>query len=300
MDPASPSITKLPVVLLTGAGGQLGMAISRRLLADGGFRVILTARATSLPRLSRAGIVESDRVWLRALDVTDDTERRAVVAEATQRWNGVDILVNNAAVAYRTVIEHIEDETWHQVMETNCFAPMELARLVLPGMREKLRGHIINISSVGGMMAMPTMSIYSASKFALEGASESLWYEVRPWNIRVSLVQPGFIHSDSFRNTRYTAESRRQMENPEAPYHRHYFFMADFIARQMEWSRATPERVAAVVLTTMRRRNPPLRVAATWDARVFALLRRFVPRRLYHFILHRCLPHINEWRGRTG
>jgi NADP-dependent 3-hydroxy acid dehydrogenase YdfG len=288
-----------PVVLLTGASGGLGTAISRRLLADGGFRAILTARATSLPRLTRAGIVESERVWLRALDVTNETERRAVVTEASERWGGVDILINNAAVAYRTVIEHIDDDTWHQVMATNCFAPMELARLVLPGMRAKHRGHIINISSVGGMMAMPTMSIYSASKFALEGASESLWYEVRPWNIHVSLVQPGFIHSDSFKNTRYTAESRRQMENPQAPYHRHYFFMADFIARQMEWSRATPERVARVVLKTMRRRNPRLRVAATWDARLFALIRRFVPRRIYHLILHRCLPNISEWGGRT-
>jgi hypothetical protein len=77
---------------------------------------------------------------------------------------------------------------------------MALIRLVLPGMRQKGAGRIISVSSVSGMMAMPTMGTYSASKFALEGATEALWYEVRPWNIQVSLVEPGFVRSHSFRN----------------------------------------------------------------------------------------------------
>ncbi|MGI8602817.1 MAG: SDR family NAD(P)-dependent oxidoreductase [Verrucomicrobiales bacterium] len=290
--------TERPVVLLTGASAGLELALARRLLAENAFRLVLTARAESLNRFAPAGIEASDNVWVRRLDVTNAAERRAVVAEICQRWGGVDILINNAAVAYRTVIEHIDDETWELVMTTNCSAPMELARLVLPAMRSRRRGRIINVSSVGGMMAMPTMSLYSASKFALEGATESLWYEVRPWDIHVSLVQPGFIHSDSFKNTRYTAESRRQMEDPHAPYHAHYFFMADFIARQMQWARATPERVADVVLDTIWRRRPRLRIAATWDARLFALLRRFFPRRFYHAVLFRCLPHVDSWGKR--
>ena len=296
----NPPTHEPPVVLLTGASSGLGLAIARRLLADGRFRLILTARAPSLARFDAAGITGSDTVWIRALDVTQPAERSAVVAEAAQRWNGIDVLINNAGLALRTVIEHIDEPTAQEILLTNCLAPMELARLVLPGMRAKRSGRIVNVSSVGGMMAMPTMSLYSASKFALEGATESLWYEVRPWGIHVSLVQPGFIHSDSFRRTRYTAESRRQMEDPQAPYHAHYFFMADFIARQMEWTRSTPEAVAAVVLKTLRRKRPPLRVAGTWDARIFALLRRFLPRALYHALLHRSLPHIREWGREPG
>ena len=92
---------------------------------------------------------------------------------------------------YRAVLEHVSDAERVAQMDVNYLAPMDLIRLVLPRMREKHAGRILNVSSVGGMMAMPTMAVYSASKFALEGATEALYYEVRPWNIRVSLIQPG-------------------------------------------------------------------------------------------------------------
>jgi short-subunit dehydrogenase len=101
-------------------------------------------------------------------------------------------------------VEHADIDERHAQHEVNYHGPMELVRLVLPTMREKRRGRIINVSSVSGMVAMPTMASYAASKFALEGATEALWYEVRPFKIRVSLVQPGFIRSSSFQNTRLT------------------------------------------------------------------------------------------------
>src|SRR5262245_16504087 len=151
-------------------------------------------------------------------------------------------------------------------MNVNFRAPMEMIRLVLPRMRERRRGRIINISSVSGMMAMPTMALYSASKFALEGACESLWYEVRPWGIKVSLVEPGFIHSDSFKRTRYTPKSERATADQTDPYHVHYQHMMGFIARLMERTKVTPERVAKRILKVMDQPNPPLRVPAGIDA----------------------------------
>ena len=144
-------------------------------------------------------------------------------------------------------------------------------------------------------MAMPTMALYSASKFALEGASESLWYEVRPWNIHVSLVQPGFVRSDSFEHTRYTPPSRWAMDHVADPYHAHYQHMTAMIARFMRASPTTPEKIAETILRTMRHRRPPLRVPATTDAHLFALLRRLLPRSWYHWILYRQLPHVDEW-----
>jgi NAD(P)-dependent dehydrogenase (short-subunit alcohol dehydrogenase family) len=165
----------------------------------------LTARAESLSRFAEAGIVESARVLLRPLDVTADDERRALIDEIENRCGGVDALINNAGVAYRSVVEHVTEQERLEQMGINFRSPMEMARLVLPSMRRKRAGRIINVSSVGGMMAMPTMSVYSASKFALEGATEALYYEVRPWNIRVSLIEPGFIHSTSFQKVHYTS-----------------------------------------------------------------------------------------------
>lgn len=281
-------------VLVTGASTGLGLAIVRELVAAR-YQVIATARQTSLPRFADAGVFEGQRLWIRALDVLDADQRSAVVEEVQRRLGGVDILINNAGVAYRSVVEHVREEDRLAQMHINYRAPMELARLVLPGMRNRGHGRIINVSSVGGMMAMPTMAVYSASKFALEGASEALYYEVRPWNIHVSLIQPGFINSDGFAKVRFTPLSRAGVDAATDPYYAHYRHMSGFIERVMRMVPATPQKVARTVMRTLKSRRPPLRVPATFDARLFAWLRRFLPRRLYHALLYRSLPTIKRW-----
>jgi len=286
---------KRQVVLITGATTGLGLALARHLLSQGESRLILTARATSLLRFGHHGIVENENLWIRALDVTNEAERQRVMDEANARWNGVDILVNNAGVAYRSVVEHFTEQDDRDEMSVNFNGPMELIRLALPKMREKRAGRIISISSVGGMMAMPTMALYSASKFALEGACEALWYEVRPWNIKVSLVEPGFIRSDGFTHTRYTTASAQGLAEEKDSYHAHYVHMGSFIEKLMRRSFATPESVAQRIARLMREKNPPLRVQATLDAVLFLWIRRFLPRRLYHFILYAALPGIRKW-----
>ena len=281
-------------VLVTGASTGLGLALAHRLRGMD-YRVVLTARETSMPRFAASGLFEDERTRLRKMDVVVRDDRVRVVEEIERDWGGVDILVNNAGIAYRSVVEHVNEAERLTQMDVNFLAPMHLMRLVLPGMRAKRGGKIINISSVGGMMAMPTMGIYSASKFALEGASEALWYEVRPWNIKVTLVEPGFIHSPSFENTRFTLDSLKSVGNIRDPYHEHYENMAPFIAKTMNRAWATPEKVAYRILKVMRARNPPLRVPATVDAHVFSMVRRLVPRRLYHIMLHRLLPNVRSW-----
>jgi len=188
-----------PVVLLTGASSGIGLALARKLWKSD-YRVVMTARTTSLSRLSTEPFADNARFLIRPLDVTRAEERQRLIADIQDRWGGVDILINNAGIGFRSVVEHTSEADRLLVLETNYLSPMALIRLVLPGMRQKGAGRIISVSSVSGMMAMPTMGTYSASKFALEGATEALWYEVRPWNIQVSLVEPGFVRSHSFRN----------------------------------------------------------------------------------------------------
>ncbi len=281
-------------VLITGASAGIGLEIAR-LLSRARYRVILTARPSSLPRFYSHAIVESPQVRIRPLDVTQAEQREAIIAEAERDWGGIDMLINNAGLSYRAVLEHVEERERLEQMNVNFRSPMELIRLVLPGMRSKRSGRIITVSSVGGMMAMPTMAAYSASKFALEGAHEALWYEVRPWGIRVTLVQPGFVDSDGFQKVRYTPKSGISEHELAEPYHEHYVNMAPFIAKLMKASPATPESVAKVVVRTMRRKRPPLRVPATFDARAFALLRRILPRSTYHWLLYQMLPQIDAW-----
>ena len=281
-------------MLVTGASSGLGLALARRLVRTE-HRLVLSARKESLPRLARAGIVENERIRIRALDVTVLEQRLHLVEELERDLGGVDVLVNNAGQMYRAVLEHLSDIEQFVQLDVNYLAPMDLVRLVLPHMRAQRFGKILNVSSVGGMMAMPTMAAYSASKWALEGATEALYYEVKPWNIQVSLVQPGFVRSESFRRVRFTDQSSRSRDDVHAAYHAHYEEMGPFIARLMKLAGATPEKVAERIVKTMHRRAPPLRVLATLDAYLFSGLRRFLPRRTYHWMLYRGLPHVRRW-----
>ncbi len=202
----------------------------------------------------------------------------------------MDVLVNNAGVSYRAVAEHVTEAERLSQLDANFLGPMELIRLVLPHMREQRYGRIINVSSVGGMTAMPTMSIYSASKFALEGASESLWYEMRPFGVSVSLVRPGFINSDGFRKVRFTAQGQRALADPNDPYHAHYVNMDELIAGLMTLTFYTPRDVAETILEVIEQKNPPLWVAGTLDAQLFDFLRRIIPSGLYHRLLYAACP----------
>lgn len=283
------------VVLITGASTGLGLALVKELAKSERFHVIATARRSSLHRFQEAGVFERDNLWIRPLNVLLKNERDAVIEEANRKLGGIDVLVNNAGYCLRGVVEQVNETERLKQIDTNFRAPMALIRGVLPHMRRRRSGHIINISSVGGMMAMPTMSIYSASKFALEGATEALWYEVRPWNIRVCLVQPGFINSDSFKNVELTRESRKSIQDKNNPYYYHYNSMAPFIAKMMRMSTSTPQSIARKIHKIIDNKNPPLRVPVTPDAYFFGLLRKLLPRGIYHLVMYYCLPRIFRW-----
>lgn len=282
------------VVLVTGCSSGIGLEIARILKSRPGYRLVVSSRKESIDKLHELGFCDSEVEMVRPLDITSDDERKAIVEEIAWRWGGVDVLVNNAGISYRAVVEHMTDEEEQHQLETNYLGPMGLIRLVLPHMRAQRQGHIINVSSVSGMMAMPTMSSYSASKFALEGASESLWYEMRPWNIRVTLVQPGFIRSDSFTHVYHSRRSGAEGLN-EDEYFQYYKSMAPFVEKLMNASLTTAKDVAETVVNVMERKDPPLRMPATLDARLFYWVRRLLPRRIYHWLLYRNLPGVKNW-----
>lgn len=283
------------VVLVTGASTGLGLALVKELHQSGNFHVIATARNSSLYRFEEAGVFESENFWIRPLDVLLKSERDAVIHEANQKLGGIDVLINNAGYCLRSVVEQVNETERLRQIDTNFRAPMALIRGVLPHMRKKRSGYIINLSSVGGMMAMPTMSIYSASKFALEGATEALWYEVRPWNIKVCLIQPGFINSDSFKNVKLTRESQKSIRDKNNPYYYHYTSMAPFIAKMMKLSPSTPADIAKKIHRVLNSENPPLRVPVTLDAYFFGLIRKILPRSIYHSLMYYLLPKVFRW-----
>lgn len=283
------------VVLVTGVSSGIGLELARKLMQRP-YRLVLTARESSLPMLRQQGILPGPRRRIEALDVTDFSAIHTLIDTIEREWDGVDVLINNAGISYRSVVEDMTDEDEWQQMATNYLGPLTLIRSVLPRMRRQRSGRIINVSSVGGMMAMPTMASYSASKFALEGASEALWYELKPFGIHVTTIQPGFIHSESFR--RVVSSRQRQarvMRQESSVYDVYYEQMEKFVTVMMEHAPQSAEDIAELILRTMERKHPPLRVPATLDAHLFGLLRRLLPRGLYHALLYRLLPGIRAW-----
>ncbi len=282
-----------PVILVTGCASGIGLALAQALYKLDEYRVVATARQASLHKVHEQ-FQESDRFIIRALDVTDDKNRTNLIEEVSKLWKGVDILVNNAGISYRAVIEHMTDQDEMNQMATNYLGPMGMIRLVLPHMRDTGRGKIINISSVSGMLAMPTMASYSAAKFALEGASEALWYEMRPFGVSISLVQPGFIHSPSHKNVYHTPFSD-PTRNWSGPYCDFYKNMTPFVEKMMNMSLTTSEKVAKQIIKVIKTENPPLWIPATLDAIVFYYLRRLLPRRIFLPFLYWCLPGAKNW-----
>jgi short-subunit dehydrogenase len=289
------SSSEKPVILLTGASSGIGLSLAR-CLSTMPVQLIATARASSLGALEKE-IPPSETVCIRELDVISEESRLGLMNEVLEQFGRVDVLINNAGISYRSVVEHMSPEDELLQLQTNYFGPMALIRAVLPGMRKRQSGRIINVSSVAGMMAMPTMGAYSASKFALEGASEALWYELKPWNVRVSLIQAGFVRSESHQRVYSTEAGRRAAEDPGDDYHLYYKTMSGFVEKLMGRSRATPEVIARKVIGVMQMKNPPLRVPVTADAHLFFWIRRILPRWMYHMILYRNLPGVKSWEA---
>lgn len=286
--------TYRPVVLITGCSSGIGLALADLFYRQTRYRVVITSRTQKIEELNRRFTTDPERFLILPLDVTSSESRTSTIRKIENHWGAVDILINNAGISYRSVIEHMTSEEEIIQMNTNYMGPMSLIRLVLPKMREKGRGKVINVSSVSGMLAMPTMASYSASKYALEGASEALWYEMRPFGIDISLIQPGFVRSESFKNVYYSSKAKQEERNG-GPYSDFYKNMAPFIEKLMGRSTSSPQKIAQLILDVVQTQRPPLWIPATFDAEFFYYLRRIFPRRLLLPFLYWCLPNAKTW-----
>ncbi|GAA3579753.1 oxidoreductase [Amycolatopsis ultiminotia] len=177
------------VWFITGSSTGFGRVLAETLLTQGE-RVVATARdTTTLADLA-------GRAFVARLDVTDPESVRTAVAAAIAEYGRIDVLVNNAGHGLLGALEELSDEQTRRVLETNVFGVLAVTRAVLPHLRAQRSGHIVQLSSVGGVVGNPGHALYATSKFALEGMSEALAGEVAPLGIRVSIVEPGPFRTD--------------------------------------------------------------------------------------------------------
>ena len=177
-----------PVWLITGCSSGFGRELAKLVLARG-WRAVVTARDPS--KVADIAEAHAARALVMALDVTRRAQIDKVVAEAKRRFGRIDALVNNAGYGYLAAIEEGEDEAVRAMFEANVFGLVDMTKAVLPVMREQRGGLIVNVSSIGGLVSFAATGYYHATKYAVEGLSESLAAEVRPLGIDVLIVEPG-------------------------------------------------------------------------------------------------------------
>ena len=237
--------------LITGCSTGIGREIARAAL-EAGHSVAVTARNVD----AVADFVDQfgDRALALPLDVTDRDEIIAAVGSVEETFGGIDVLVNNAGYGYMAAVEEGEDAEVRKLFDTNYFGVVDTLKTVLPGMRARRSGHVINISSMTGLVANPPNAYYSSTKFALEALTEALAKEVGPLGIKVTAIEPGAFRTD------WAARSMQESSTPIGDYDDNVGSRKTLIKQFADHLPGDPRKVAEAVLMIAGLDEPPLRL----------------------------------------
>lgn len=275
-----------PVALVTGSSSGFGLLSSVE-LARRGHRVFATMRDPSRRgRLDEAAAAAgvAAAVEVVALDVKRPESIRTAVADVERRAGRIDVLVNNAGYGLGGFLEDVEMDELREQLETNFFGLVAVTKAVIPGMRERRRGRVINVSSIAGRIGNPAFSAYCASKWAVEGLSECLRLELLPYGVYVVLVEPGTYKTDIFdRNARVARRAR----DPSSPWYEATQRMEKLVRRILDRSTQDPNEVAQVIAHAATTRRPRLRYLVGRDAKGEALAKALLPHGVFERVVLR-------------
>ena len=254
VDKTEPNSKTSKVWFITGASRGLGAEIAQAALLSGD-RVVATARSRQALN-SRLG-ADGDCLLSLSLDVSDAEQVKAAVAAAAGQYGGIDVLVNNAGYGHMGFFEELTPQDVQAQFATNLYGMMNVCWRILPLMRSARRGHIFNLSSLAGLVGAQLGSIYCASKFAVEGFSESLSKEVAPFGVLVTIIEPG-----PFRTEFLTPRSFRFSDHPIPDYEqRRSQLRGGFEARNGQQP-GDPKKLANAILDLANASRPPMRFLA--------------------------------------
>jgi NAD(P)-dependent dehydrogenase (short-subunit alcohol dehydrogenase family) len=263
------------IAVITGATDGLGRATAV-MLAEHGFRVFAGGRnAERIAALQQFANERKLPLTAMELDVCDDASADRAVTEIEKSAGMVDVLVNNAGIAIAAVMEEITLVDLRRQFETNFFGLVRMSQRVLPGMRRKLSGRIINISSIAGKLASPLIGPYSSSKHAVEAVSDAMRLEVYPFGIHVVLIEPGYIPTSMNRNAGELSSAYAKGAE-HSPYKSVYQGFLRSWGKTTKSSRYTPEDCARVILRALEDEPPRARYPVTREAKIGILLRRLL------------------------
>ncbi len=259
------------VVLITGISSGIGEATAKR-LAQMGFAVFGSRRFLS------SGI-DAHGITIFPMDVCSDDSVRRGIHFVIEKAGRIDVLINNAGYALDGALEETSLEEAKAQFETNFFGVARVIKAVLPTLRNQRSGHIVNVSSVVGLFSVPFWGFYSASKFALEGYTEGLRYELKSFGIRVSLVEPGFTRTGLLHHGHHAQES---IEAYGSLKKRVLGAIAEYTAQA-----PSPAVVADDIVRVLTTGSDKLRYKVGKDAKLITRLRRFLPQTLFETIIYR-------------
>jgi NAD(P)-dependent dehydrogenase (short-subunit alcohol dehydrogenase family) len=249
-----------PVWFITGCSTGFGHELAKQALARG-FRVVATARKPDeIKSLHALG----DALTI-TLDVTDHRQIDAAIKAAEDKFGQIDVLVNNAGIGYFAAIEEGEDDQIRRLFDINVFGLCRMIQTVLPGMRRKRRGLIVNISSLAGIRGMPALGYYNATKFAVEGLSEALRGEVAPLGLKVMVVEPSGFRTDWA--GRSAEESHKKIADYAATADAGRTRLRDISGKQP----GDPVRAAKAIIDAALRPEPPHHLLLGADAYEMAM-----------------------------
>ena len=241
------------VAIVTGASSGIGEA-SARCLADAGFAVALVARRRPrLEVLAKQIEARGGRALPIEADLADHAATSAVVRETLESFGRIDVLLNNAGYSPAGAIEQLSRDVVRHSFDVNLISGLQLIGDVVPVMRQQGGGRIINMSSMAGSVQAPLAVVYSATKAGIEAATRCLRLELAPWNIRLSLIVPGFVDTATFDNSR--AMARELRADSSNPYRQRMFELDDFAKAQLKRA-LPPKAVGAVVVKAATARRP--------------------------------------------
>ena len=256
-------------IVVTGASSGIGKATAR-LFRDKGWNVAATMRNPSAER----DLVESAALKLIALDVQDPEGPRAAAAKALQAFGRIDVWLNNAGYGAFGPVEAGTREQIKRQFDVNVFGLIACVQAVAPHFRANRAGVLVNVSSIGGLMTLPSFAVYNASKFAVEGLSEGLWYELGAFGIKVKVVEPGRIATD------FGGRSLDAWDASALPDYAAFMEKVKRTRQSYVKNSSSPERVAAVVYQAATDPSDRMRYLAGADARRLVPLRRLLGSRL--------------------
>lgn len=244
-----------PVWLITGCSTGFGRELAR-LAIEQGFRTVVTARHTS----SLQDFAAADNALLLGLDVTQPDQVAAAMRAAEARFGSVDVLVNNAGIGYFAAVEESDEAEVRKMFEVNVFGTSRMIHAVLPGMRTRRRGVIVNVSSIAGLRPFPAVGYYNATKFAVEGLSGALRQEVEPLGIKVIVVEPSDFRTD------WAGRSANETREPLADYVATAGVVRAHLRAISGHQAGDPVRAAQAIIAAVGAETPPRHLLLGNDA----------------------------------